>query len=128
MSIPIGLEGRAETVVTQENTAEAMGSGLLPVFATPCMIALMENAASSSLLPYLAEGEGSVGVRLDVAHTSATPAGLKVWAVSKVTAVEGRRIDFEVSAFDERGEIGRGTHSRAVIQSERFMEKARRKL
>lgn len=128
MSIPIGLEGRAETVVSQEDTAEAMGSGLLPVFATPCMIALMENAASSSLLPYLAEGEGSVGVRLDVAHTSATPVGLKVWAVSKVTAVEGRRIEFEVAAFDERGEIGRGTHSRAVIRSERFMEKARQKL
>jgi len=128
MSIPIGLEGRAEAAVTRENTAEAMGSGLLPVFATPCMIALMENAASNSLLPYLAEGEGSVGVRLDVAHTSATPVGLKVWAVSKVTAVEGRRIDFEVAAFDGRGEIGRGTHSRAVIQSERFLEKARRKL
>ena len=79
MSITVGLKGRSDTVVTEHNTANAIGSGLVPVFATPYMIALMENAAANSLLPYLAQDEGTVGTHLDVAHTSATPIGMKVW-------------------------------------------------
>ena len=118
MSITIGLKGRSETVVTEHNTADAVGSGLVPVFATPYMIALMENAASISLLPYLAADEGTVGTHLDVAHTSATPIGMKVWADAVVTAVDGKKITFEVSAFDEAGEIGRGTHERFIIRPE----------
>ena len=110
MSITIGLKGRSETVVTEHNTADAVGSGLVPVFATPYMIALMENAASTSLLPYLAADEGTVGTHLDVAHTSATPIGMKVWADAVVTAVDGKKITFEVSAFDEAGEIGYVPH------------------
>lgn len=128
MSIPVGLKGRSQSVVSQANTALAMGSGQLPVYATPCMLALMENAAAVSLLPLLEEGEGTVGTFLQVAHTSATPIGMKVWAESAVTAVEGRKVLFEVSAFDERGEIGRGTHERFVIKSERFLAKAQEKL
>ena len=128
MSITIGLKGRSETVVTEHNTADAVGSGLVPVFATPYMIALMENAASTSLLPYLAADEGTVGTHLDVAHTSATPIGMKVWADAVVTAVDGKKITFEVSAFDEAGEIGRGTHERFIITDRRFLDKAARKL
>ena len=124
MSITIGLKGRSETVVTEHNTADAVGSGLVPVFATPYMIALMENAASISLLPYLAADEGTVGTHLDVAHTSATPIGMKVWADAVVTAVDGKKITFEVSAFDEAGEIGRGTHERFLIRPEKFLAKA----
>ena len=128
MSITIGLKGRSETVVTEHNTADAVGSGLVPVFATPYMIALMENAASIPLLPYLAADEGTVGTHLDVAHTSATPIGMKVWADAVVTAVDGKKITFEVSAFDEAGEIGRGTHERFIIRPEKFLAKAQGKL
>ena len=128
MSITIGLKGRSETVVTEHNTADAVGSGLVPVFATPYMIALMENAASISLLPYLAADEGTVGTHLDVAHTSATPFGMKVWADAVGTAVDGKKITFEVSAFDEAGEIGRGTHERFIIRPEKFLAKAQGKL
>ena len=128
MSITIGLKGRSETVVTEHNTADAVGSGLVPVFATPYMIALMENAASTSLLPYLAADEGTVGTHLDVAHTSATPIGMTVWADAVVTAVDGKKITFEVSAFDEAGEIGRGTHERFIIRPEKFLAKAQGKL
>ena len=127
MSIEIGLKGRAETVVNEANTAAAMGSGLVPVFATPAMIALMEQAAASSLLPYLEEGQGSVGIHLDVSHESATPIGLKVWAESEVTAVDGKQITFTVSAYDEVGLIGRGTHKRACITVDRFLAKTEQK-
>ena len=128
MSITIGLKGRSETVVTEHNTADAVGSGLVPVFATPYMIALMENAASISLLPYLAADEGTVGTHLDVAHTSATPIGMKVWADAVVTAVDGKKITFEVSAFDEAGEIGRGTHERFIVNMDKFVAKAKEKM
>ena len=128
MSIEIGLKGRSETVVTEQNTANAIGSGLVPVFATPYMIALMENAAASSLLPYLAEDEGSVGTHLDVSHSSATPIGMRVWAEATVTAVEGKKISFAVAAYDEAGEIGRGTHERFIIKPEKFLAKTQKKL
>lgn len=127
MTIEIGLKGRAETVVVQENTAAAVGSGLVPVFATPSMIALMEQAASSSLLPRLEEGQGSVGTHIDVTHESATPIGLKVWAETEVTEVNGKQITFTVSAYDEAGLIGRGTHKRAIITVKRFLSKTEQK-
>ncbi|MCD8376551.1 MAG: thioesterase family protein [Oscillospiraceae bacterium] len=127
MNIEIGLKGRAETVVTPENTASAVGSGLVPVFATPAMVALMERAAASSLAPYLEEGQGSVGVHLDVSHQSATPVGLKVWAESEVTAVEGKQITFSVAAYDEAGLIGQGTHKRVCITVDRFLSRAEQK-
>lgn len=127
MSIEIGLTGRAETTVTDANTAAAVGSGLAPVFATPCMIALMENAAVNAIQPCLGPEEGSVGTRLDVSHDAATPVGMKVWAQAEVAAVEGRRITFAVSAFDEAGPIGGGTHQRFVIQTEKFLAKAQAK-
>lgn len=127
MSIEIGLKGRAETVVNEANTAAAMGSGLVPVFATPAMIALMEQAAASSLLPYLEDGQGSVGIHLDVSHESATPIGLKVWAESEVAAVDGKQITFTVTAYDEAGLIGRGTHKRACITVDRFLAKTEQK-
>ncbi|MCC8120616.1 MAG: thioesterase family protein [Oscillospiraceae bacterium] len=127
MTIEIGLKGREETVVTPENTAAAMGSGLVPVFATPAMVALMEQAAASSLTPFLEEGQGSVGVHLDITHQSATPVGLKVWAESQVTAVEGKQIPFSVAAYDEAGLLGQGTHKRACITVERFLAKTEQK-
>ena len=123
-----GLKGRAETVVSPANTADAVGSGLVPVFATPSMIALMEGAAVNAVLPCLAEDEGTVGTLLNVAHSSATPIGMKVWAEATLTAVDGKKLTYEVAAFDEAGEIGRGTHERFVIKPERFLAKAQGKL
>lgn len=128
MSIEIGLKGHYESVVTPERTATAVGSGLVPVFATPYMIAMMENAASDSLIPHLGADESSVGTHLDVAHSAATPVGMKVWAESVVTCVEGRKVTFQVRAFDERGEIGSGTHERFIINAEKFLAKAQSKL
>ena len=128
MSIPIGTKGRADCLVTNDNTAAAAGSGTLPVFATPWMAALMEQAAQTSLQPYLNEGESSVGTRLSIDHLSATPVGLKVWAESEVTAVDGKRLEFKVAAYDEKGLIGEGTHERFIITDERFLGKAARKL
>ena len=128
MSIEIGMEGRREAAVTEENTARAMGSGLAPVFATPAMVALMEGAAVAALAPGLEEDQDSVGTHLDVSHLSATPVGMKVWAQAVVTAVEGRTVTFQVPAYDEKGLIGQGTHQRALISPARFLARAQAKL
>ena len=127
MPITSGVSGRAETTVTEANTAAAVGSGLVPVFATPSMIALMENAAVNAMAPCMAPGEGSVGTRLEVSHDAATPVGMKVWAQAEVTAVEGRKITFSVQAFDEAGQIGTGLHQRFIIDEVRFLSKAQRR-
>lgn len=127
MSVEVGMKGRAETVVTQNNTAQAVGSGLVPVFATPYMIALMENAAVNAVQAALAPDEGTVGTRLDVTHDAATPIGMKVWAEAEVTAVEGRKLTFAVTAWDEAEKIGGGTHERFVIKPERFLAKTQNK-
>lgn len=124
MPIEIGLKGRAEADVTPQNTAQAVGSGLVPVFATPYMIALMENAAANAIQPGLGPDEGSVGTHLNVSHDAATPIGMKVWADAEVIAVEGRKVTFAVSAFDGAGEIGKGTHERFIIKTERFLARA----
>jgi len=99
MSVTVGIKGRAEDVVTEHNTATAACSGALPVFGTPFMCALMEKAAWTSITPHLAEGESTVGTRLNISHLSATPVGAKVWAESEVTAVDGKRLELK---FEER--------------------------
>ena len=128
MSIEIGIKGRAEDVVREENTAQSVGSGTLPVFATPAMTALMEKAAWTSLAPYLGEGESTVGTKLEITHDSASPLGIKVWAESEVTQVDGKRIVLKVAAYDEKGLIGQGVHERFIITNDRFLAKAGRKL
>lgn len=121
-NLNIGTQNRVDAVVCRENTAAAMGSGGLEVFATPAMIALMENAAFNLLksTPY---NEDSVGVLMNVAHTRACKIGAKVYAVATVTAVEGRKVTFDVKAFDEKGEIGAGVHERFTINPDKFMSK-----
>jgi len=119
----LGIRGRAETRVCAENTAAACASGALPVFATPFMIALMENAAHKSLEVYLEEGEGSVGTALDVKHLAATPLGMEVYAECEIIEVDRRRVVFKVEAFDEKEKIGEGIHERYVVNIEKFMGK-----
>lgn len=128
MSLVIGLKGCAETTVTEQNTAAAVGSGSLPVFATPMMVALIEAAAVNALEGQLAEGETSVGTHMDVSHDSATPIGLRVRAEAELTGLEGRCLTFSVSAYDEAGPIGKGVHTRFIVQSERFLAKAGKKV
>ena len=122
-----GIKGREEAVVSESNSAKTMGSGTLDVFATPAMIALMEQTAWKSIVPHLEEGYGSVGIRLDVTHDAPTPFGMKVWCESELVEVDGRRLVFRVDAYDEKGKIGGGLHERFVIQNEKFQAKANQK-
>lgn len=124
MSVTVGLKGRAEALVTESNTATAACSGALPVFGTPFLCALMEEAAWKSIAPHLEAGQSTVGTRLDISHDSATPVGMKVWAESEVTQVDGRRIELKVAAYDEKGPIGQGTHQRFIVQDEKFLARA----
>ena len=128
--ILIGTKCQLEAVVTEELTAAAAGSGLLPVFGTPFMIALMENCSASLLQNFLEDDQGSVGIHLDVKHTAATPIGMKVRVEAEVTSVSenGKIVDFKVAAWDEKGPIGEGTHTRAIINNERFLAKCNAKL
>lgn len=128
MSISVGLRGDAADMVSRETTAKAAGSGSLLVYGTPYMTALMEKAACRALEPYLEEGQSSVGTKLDIHHDSATPVGMEVRAEAEVTAVDGRKICFTVTAYDERGPIGGGTHERFLIKTEPFLQKAYDKL
>ena len=128
MPVTVGLKGRAETVVSETNTAQAACSGALPVFGTPFLCALMEEASWKSIAPHLEEGQSTVGTRLEVSHDSATPVGMKVWAESEVTEVDGKRLVLKVAAFDEKGLIGQGVHERFIITNERFLSKCARKL
>ena len=128
MSVTVGMKIRVEEIVTEQNTAICAGSGTLPVFATPFMCALMEKAAWMAIAPVLNEGDSSVGTKLNISHVSATPVGLKVWAESEVTAVDGKRIEFKVTAGDEKGIIGEGTHERFIVTDERFLAKTAKKL
>ena len=128
--ILIGTKCQLEQTVTQELTAAAVGSGALPVFGTPFMAAMMENAAQTCLQSFLEEGQGSVGTHLDIRHDAPTPVGMKVCAEAEITAVSenGKMVEFQVSAWDETGPIGSGTHTRAIIRNERFLAKCNSKL
>ena len=128
MSVTVGLKGRAEALVNYQNTAQAACSGALPVFGTPFMCALMEEAAWKSIAPHLEEGQSTVGTKLDITHDSATPVGMKVWAESEITEVDGKRLVLKVAAYDQKGLIGQGTHERFIVTNERFLSKAAKKL
>ncbi len=128
MEIAVGLKGEARTMTEREDTALEVGSGSLLVYATPCMVALMEGAACEAIADCLPEEKTSVGTFLEISHLSATPVGMEVWAEAEVTAVEGRMITFQVTAYDEAGKIGEGTHKRAVINIQRFLDKTYSKL
>ena len=128
MGITVGMKGEASTLAEREDTALEVGSGDLLVYATPCMVALMEGAACEAVAPGLTEGQTTVGTALNIAHTSATPVGLEVRAEAEVTAVEGKVITFAVRAFDEAGEIGSGTHQRVIGTGQKFLDKAYAKL
>jgi len=128
MEITVGMKGEAWTDVEKEDTAQVVGSGSLLVYATPCMVALMEGAACEAIAEGLKEDQTTVGTALNIEHISATPVGLEVHAEAVVTAVDGKVITFDVKAFDEVGEIGHGTHKRVIVNSQKFLDKAYMKL
>ena len=128
MEITVGMRGEVSTLVEREDTAREVGSGDLLVYATPCMVALMEGAACEAIAEALSDTQTTVGTALNIEHISATPVGLEVRAAAEVTAVEGKVITFTVTAFDEAGEIGKGTHKRVLVNSQKFLEKAYNKL
>ena len=128
MEITVGMKAEVGTLVEREDTAKEVGSGDLLVYATPCMVALMEGAACEAIAEALPEEKTSVGIELNISHLSATPVGLEVRAEAEVTAVEGSVITFAVTAYDEAGKIGEGTHKRAIVSTQRFLDKTYSKL
>ncbi len=126
--VEIGIKGRQDEIVTEELTASHIGSGAVRVFATPMMISLMEKTCQRSVVPYLEEGQETVGTRVDIAHVSSTPIGMKVWCESELVDIDRRRLVFKVAAYDEKGLIGEGRHERFIIDIAKFKEKTESKL
>lgn len=125
--IIIGTTGKAETKATEDKLASSVGSGSLRVFATPEMIALMEQAACNALADKLEGDETTVGTELNVKHVSATPEGMNVCAEAEVIAVNGREFTFTVKAYDDAGLIGEGEHKRFLVFGDKFIAKANTK-
>lgn len=127
MEIPVGQRFEESVVVDGKNVASAMGSGVVDVFATPALVALFEAAASKCIQPFLDEGQVSVGAEINVTHSAPTPVGMRVTAIATVTGVEKRRVDFDVLVSDEAGEVGKGRHTRYIVDRVKFMAKAEEK-
>ena len=119
----IGLKYESQTVVSEANTAATLGSGDMAVFATPAMVALMENAAMLGVKESLPEGSATVGTQMNTSHIKASPLGATITASAELTAVDGRRLTFTVKAWDEKGVIGEGEHTRFIVDRERFLSK-----
>ncbi len=125
MALKIGIQGICTVRADESNSAKAMGSGTLDVFATPALIALMEKTAWQSVASELEQGQGTVGTRLDVSHDAPSPLGMTITCESKLVEIDGRRLVFDISAKDSHGTvIGKGRHERFIISEEKFQKKA----
>jgi len=121
MALEPGMKGEQSTTVVHGNTAAAVGAGGVEVFATPMMIALMENAAWKAVIDGLDPGHVTVGVLVNVRHLAATPIGEQVRATAELIEIDGRRLVFKVEAYDEHQKIGEGQHERLIVNLERFL-------
>ncbi|NLJ06131.1 MAG: thioesterase family protein [Sphingobacteriales bacterium] len=121
--IPLNLDTEAEKTVGENDTAAVYGSGLLPVFATPAMIGFIENTAHLAINPFLGTEFTSVGIHVNVEHLKATKTGMKVRCRVKLIETDGRKLVFEANVWDEEGLIGKGTHTRVIVNKKRFLEK-----
>ncbi len=122
-----GLTGECRWTVTDDLTAARIGSGLVAVFSTPMLVGLMESAAVGALKDALEPGLTSVGTRIDVKHLAATPVGLQVRATATLKEVDGRRLVFEIEAWDDVEKIGEATHERFIVNLQRFEARAAQK-
>jgi predicted thioesterase len=119
----VGLKYESTVVVSPSNTAATLGSGDMDVFATPAMVALMENAAMLAVAAHMPEGSATVGTQMNTSHIKASPLGATITASAELTEVEGRKLTFAVKAWDEKGTIGEDVHTRFVVDRERFLSK-----
>lgn len=119
-----GIKAEKSLTVTDANTAKTMGSGTLDVFATPAIVALIEQTAYTSIESELEPGWGSVGTSLNIQHLSATPVGMTVTATTELVEVDRRRLVFHAEVYDEKGLVGKGTHERFLVENEKFQAKA----
>ena len=126
--LQVGFSAEIERVVTEKDTAESFGSGGASVFATPMMIGLMENAALKAVDMHLPKGHATVGTHIDVSHLAATPVGMKVHARAELIELKGKRLKFKVEAYDEKEQIGIGSHERYIIDIDNFMERVSAKM
>jgi len=124
----IGETFTVKTMVNESNTAGAVASGGVPVFGTPMMIALMEGAALQLAAQYLEEGQTTVGTRIEVSHTAATPIGMQVEATAKLEKIDGKLLSFSMTASDEAGPIGEGMQQRAIVDEKKFIDRTNSKL
>ena len=127
MPIELGIIGSASCVVTEQDTAKAVGSGGVDVMSTPRLVALMENAAKDSVAPYLEPGMTTVGTALNIQHMAATPVGMNCTAESTLIEIDRRRLVFEITAHDDVEVVGKGTHERFIVNSEKFVSKCNSK-
>lgn len=127
MAWEIGTKSESICIVTKDHTAVRVGSGTLPVLGTPVLIAQMENVCANLAAQYLEEGQTTVGTKVDIQHTAATPIGMSVTTTATLTEVDRRRLVFEVSACDEAEEIAKGRHERFIVDSDKFMAKTQSK-
>lgn len=126
--LEVGTKHTESLMVTEENTARALGSGTVEVFGTPAMINLIEYTCAQSVQGELEQGQTTVGTHLDISHDAPTPIGMQVTCVSELVEVDGRALKFAVEVSDGSGIVGRGTHSRFIVNQEKFTTKANAKL
>lgn len=126
--IVVGTTFEKEQIVTEDVLACNVGSGIVNVYATPMMIALMESAACECLLPFLEENETSVGVMMNTTHDAATPSGMKVYVTATITGVDRKKVSYSIIAKDEKDTIGVATHDRFIVKKDVFESKAQAKL
>lgn len=125
--LPLGQSGVLERVVTDDMTAAALGNPGVDVLATPVLLGFVEIASAHLVLPYLGEGEATVGTRVEFSHLAATPVGMKVTIKSQLAAVDGRKLTFNFEAFDEVEKVAEGTHTRFIVNLQMILERARAK-
>jgi len=121
INIPNNASGHSQKIVSEEDTASKFGSGLVRVFSTPAMIALMERTAMESVNDYFPGGFGTVGIALNIKHIKASPVGARISCTSKLIKLDGKKLTFEVEARDDDGIIGSGTHTRFIVNLQEFM-------